>query len=341
MPDFISGPVLNPQDIPLLGSITYGVTSGVIGAHAHTGALSLVLSLPPDGTTAFVAEADRLTGQAQAGHNTLTGTVNEAIGDAVTLSGHAQGGGNSIMISGALGPGIAIGDAYTLTGHAHGGDNTVSSLARGGQAAVGDAVFMSGFAEGGHNHVSGSARIQTFLYGDAEFMSQHATGGYNTLTGVETNPTVMFGDAFELSGHATGGHNTLIAPSGLGPVGPSYNLMYGDGYELLDHASGGGNTLVSGGSNDMMYGDAAIVSPQATTAPNSFVFTPHNANDQIMDFRQGSDHIELRGFGFSSFSQLAADISSTAHGELITFGANDTILVVGVNQLRADDFVFT
>jgi hypothetical protein len=150
----------------------------------------------------------------------------------------------------------------------------------------------------------------------------------------------MFGDAFELTDHAHGGGNLLIGASDL-TAGPALNLMFGDGYELLGQASGGGNTLVSGDSTDLMWGDAAIVSPTAHTSANTFEFSPSNGNDEIMDFHPGRDHIDLQGFAFNSFGQL--DTQQTAHGALISFDASDSILVVGVNvgQLSPSDFLFT
>jgi Ca2+-binding RTX toxin-like protein len=117
--------------------------------------------------------------------------------------------------------------------------------------------------------------------------------------------------------------------------------MYGDGYELLGDAVGGGNTLISGNSSDIMYGDAAIVSATAKISGDTFEFMPHNGYDQIMDFHQGLDRIDLQGFGFGSFDQLAPHIVSTAHGELISFDATDSILVVGVSQLTPTDLLFT
>jgi hypothetical protein len=339
MPTFIPAPTLTEQSVDLVGPITYGRTPGALGGHAVTGGLDLSLPFTPQ-TMSVVADASALGGAAIGGHNTLTGFVHEAIGDAVTVSGGAQVGHNTITINGGLGPGFAMGDAYTLTGRAEGGYNTVSSIARDGQAAIGDAAFMSGSAQGGHNYVTGGARIFTMLYGDAVVMSGSASGGHNTVVGADTNSTIMFGDAFELTNHAQGGGNVLVGASDL-TAGPALNLMFGDGYELLGHASGGGNTLISGNSTDLMWGDAAIVSPTAHTSANTFEFSPPNGNDEIMDFNPSRDHIDLQGFGFNSFSQL--DIQQTANGALISFDASDSILVVGVNvgQLSPSDFLFT
>lgn len=77
--------------------------------------------------------------------------------------------------------------------------------------------------------------------------------------------------------------------------------MYGDGYDMLGFASGAGNTLTAGqSSNDTLRGGAAIVLPFA----HVFVFHQGIGQEVIIDFRSGEDHIDLRGFGLSSFEQL-------------------------------------
>ena len=66
--------------------------------------------------------------------------------------------------------------------------------------------------------------------------------------------------------------------------------------EALGFASGGGNTLTAGqGSNDTMWGGAAVVSPTATIRANTFIFNQGIGHDTIMDFRSGMDHIDLEG----------------------------------------------
>jgi hypothetical protein len=154
----------------------------------------------------------------------------------------------------------------------------------------------------------------------------------------------MYGDAYELTDHASGGGNLLVGPANPHslPMPPVDNIMYGDGFELLGAASGGGNTLVSGhNSNDSMWGDAAIVSPMAHTRANTFVFGPQNGHDTIMDFRSGEDHIALQGFGFASFEQLSTDVQQTANGLDIAFNSNNDILLHGVSQVVASDFMFS
>jgi len=118
--------------------------------------------------------------------------------------------------------------------------------------------------------------------------------------------------------------------------------MYGDGQELLDHARGGNDTLISGSGNDQMWGDAAIVAPTAHAGADTFVFSPPNGHDTVMDFQPGQDHIELKGYvDITNFSQLAPHITDTAAGALITFDTNDSVLVANDHHLISGDFLFT
>jgi hypothetical protein len=213
--------------------------------------------------------------------------------------------------------------------------------------AYGDAQTMGDFAKGGGNSISGSAIFTTpgpaTFYGDAGTMSGFASGGGNTLTGAANADNVMYGDARTLSGHAGGGGNTLIGAAGLSFLpGVVTNTMYGDGHDLQGLASGGGNTLVSGqNANDTMWGDAAVAASTAHTRANTFVFAPSNGHDTIMDFHSGRDHIDLQGFGFSSFQQIQPLFQQTSGGLDIVFDAKNGILLSGVSQVAAGDFVFS
>jgi Ca2+-binding RTX toxin-like protein len=119
-------------------------------------------------------------------------------------------------------------------------------------------------------------------------------------------------------------------------------MVYGDGYELADFASGGGNTLIAGaiGNNDL-WGGAAIVSPTATVRANTFEFSAGLGHDVVMDFRSGEDHIDLQGFGITSFQQLSTHFQQTADGLDMVFGVDDDVLLHGVSQVAAGDFTFS
>jgi hypothetical protein len=236
-----------------------------------------------------------------------------------------------------LGAQTVIGDAITVTGHARGGDDVVSAVPEGRANAFssGDAVTLSSHAQGGNDTVTVSGFYVAAAYGDAFEMIGHAKGGDDFVTerGTLANVAQLYGDAQTLSGSAIGGDDTLIATS------ENTTQMYGDGAELLNRSKGGDDTLVSGIGDDHMWGDAAVVARRAKTGGDTFVFSTNNGYDIINDFQNTKDHIQLEGFGFESFNDVASHIQYTADGALITFDASDTILVVGINQLTATDFI--
>jgi len=296
--------------LTLFEPITYGDSSGDLGGHLHAGAETTSINT-------------------NAGSQTL-------IGDVHALHGHATGGDDSLSASGFF-PAILVGDAVTIDDHARGGDDDLF----GGPAPVvlGDAVTLSGHAEGGNDHIHASGAAGVTAYGDAETMTDHARGGNDLVevsTGFSSGVVHAYGDAKTLSGSAVGGDDTVTASTAAPGVSTE---IYGDGAELLDHAKGGNDRLISGIGDDRMWGDAAVVAPAAQTGADIFAFSSHNGRDSIMDFEPGKDHIELDGFGFASFNDVAPLIQYTADGALITFDTDNSILVVGVNHLSAGDFI--
>lgn len=321
---------------------TFGVTSGDVGGHTRAASQNITIG-PLDTNASLIGDASSLDGHAAAGPNTLllqtpSGTL---VGDALSMSDNAHAAGNTLTLF-AGNVGEIVGDAVSMSGHASGGHNMLTLHGGTGPSlAVGDAETMTDHAQGGYNVIDGlGTRGVITLAGDALTMSGHAIGGHNQLTGNQAG--VMYGDAETVSGFAQGGHNTLVDSTVIGEIIEGSTTMYGDGQTLADHASGGFNTLVSGFADDIMWGSAETVSSGATVGPNTFVFSPPNGNDVIMDFRPGEDHIELKGFDFTSYAQLASDFHMTPDGLLITFDSHNSILLHGVTaaQLNAGDFLF-
>jgi hypothetical protein len=238
------------------------------------------------------------------------------------MSGHAVGG-NDLLLSGRL----EYGDAETLSGHVHCGNDTLTG-----------------------NTVS---PYPLTLYGDGQTISDHVHCGNDSLTGgaSASGPpypgTRMYGDGQTISGHVHCGDDTLSAasaatpfPSQPNPITETY--MYGDGESLGGWARAGDDVLISGKNcNDQMWGDAAVMGPHVTAGRDLFVFQAPNGHDQIMDFQPGQDRIELKGFCFRCFQDLASHFQATPDGVLISFDANDDILLRGVTkgQLHPGDFL--
>jgi hypothetical protein len=320
--------------------IVYGDTSDDLVDHDQGGAQSLT------GNATVIGDANAMFDHAVGGDDTIvvesiTGDV-VAIGDAVTMTDRATGGDDHLTADANLFAATVVGDAVTLTGHAHGGNDTMTAIGRSSVTLYGDAQIIEDHAVGGNDTVTvGASRFGLMGFGDAQIITDHGRGGDDVVSGqgFGTLPQQLYGDAFTLSGFAIGGDDTVIGANGGG------SLIYGDGHELFDHARGGDDVLVSGAANDLMWGDAAVVAPTAQTGNDTFLFdrtTQLNlGNDTIEDFEPGKDHIALQHYsGVANFGDLTSHITDTAGGSLITFDAQNTILVANDHALAAGDFVF-
>lgn len=318
-------------------TITYGETSGSLSGHARGSADILTITGSGDILSIVaVGDANSLSQHAIGGNDTVTASAffAEAVGDALTITGHARGGDDMVSAA-APGPATAIGDAETISGHGWGGNDQILASGFG----YGDAYLITDHGHGGNDTITNFSGDSAGLsFGDAATMSGSARGGDDLLVAHGFDAT-LYGDAQILTGHARGGNDTLVSSSPASATA----ILYGDGQTLAGHAHAGDDVLISGPSDDQMWGDAAVVGPHATRGVNRFVFAPQNGHDQIMDFQPAKDHIELDGFGFGSFQALAKLFHTTPDGVLISFDANDDILVrnVSVNQLHPGEFILT
>ena len=279
------------------------------------------------------------TGQTLSIHLPDQGATQTVVGDALALTGTAVGGFDTLACF-AFDASVVVGDAFALVGQARGGNDSVIATSSISASALGDAVLLRGRASGGDDSVDvrGDSAV---AYGDAYEMNGWSEGGDDIVTGAAFPlvATQLFGDAQTLADFAIGGNDTLLAiVQGAGPG----TIMYGDGAELLDRSKGGDDTLVSAtNGNETMWGDAAVVAPTADTGADTFVFLPSNGQDAIMDFEQGSDKIELQGFGYDELSDFVDAITYTEQGAVIALDAASSILVVGITGLGTSDFILS
>jgi Ca2+-binding RTX toxin-like protein len=64
---------------------------------------------------------------------------------------------------------------------------------------------------------------------------------------------------------------------------------------------------VSGTGEEFMFGDAVFREPGVATGRDIFVFGRGSGADQIFDFEQGKDKIDVSAYGFTSFEELTID----------------------------------
>jgi serralysin len=191
------------------------------------------------------------------------------------------------------------------------------------------------------------------LYGDAETMS-YSKGGNDTLSiGVgivgdffltlDIKDNKLYGDANTMK-RSQGGDDKLTGADGEGSV----TYLYGDA-KFTDGKSGAGNdTLISGHGNDHMWGDFGgninqnVPYVNYSSGKDIFVFGENNGNDIIYDFQQGLDKIDLRSLvDIDNINDLTITSSLTQPSDkVINLNDGNSITLIGVNDLSANDFMF-
>jgi|LauGreDrversion4_2_1035121.scaffolds.fasta_scaffold22078_2 hypothetical protein len=191
------------------------------------------------------------------------------------------------------------------------------------------------------------------VYGDAETMS-YSKGGNDTLSiGVgivgdsyltlDIKDNTLYGDANTMQ-RSQGGDDKLTGADGEDSV----TYLYGDA-KCTDGKSGAGNdTLISGHGNDHMWGDFGgnlnqnVPYVNYSTGKDIFVFGESNGNDTIYDFQRGLDKIDLRSLvDIDNINDLTITSSLTQPSDsVINLSDGNSITLIGVNDLSANDFMF-
>ena len=214
--DTVTG--LDDQDNTLYGD-AFGMTGQTRGGNDV-----MVGGAGPGIFNRLYGDAHTMTKSAAGGNDTVIGgaglmdlpVTNLAIGDANAMSDLARGGDDRLV----GGEGNAIdglyGDAITLAGSAQGGGDVLIATAGGmttfaGPAAdtlAGDAEAMTDSTQGGDDTLFGADGAPSVLYGDAQAMSGAARGGGDLLVS-GTGDDSMWGDAPTVLGLAQRGADTF------------------------------------------------------------------------------------------------------------------------------------
>jgi len=138
----------------------------------------------------------------------------------------------------------------------------------------------------------------------------------------------------------------------MGGVGAT-NTLIGDAISSTGAVpTGGDDRLVSAAnSTDNMWGDFQNVNGGPPSFGNdTFVFGPRNGDDFITDFHRFEDMIEIdasqsNGPFPTTFAELNIELVDTNadsinDASVVHLGAHNSVTVVGVTGLTADDFNF-
>ncbi len=261
-------------------------------------------------------------------------------GDSPTMENHAKGG-NDLIVGGQSAFGnYFYGDALEMFDSIGGNDRLIGSESAYNNWLIGDAVTLTSSKGGNDVLIGGTNASVNELFGDAYALigiqEQLSYGGNDVLVaGAENSENYLHGDGRTVIDAVCG--NDLL----LGGDANTTNHLYGDGLYGGDNVWGGNDRLVSGTGVDLMWGDVGdYLGDNMNFGHDTFVFKGNNGTDTIYDFRTGDDKIELSGIaGIDDFSDV--QISESGGNSIITLGTDDTVTIVGVTNLQAQDFVFS
>lgn len=135
--------------------------------------------------------------------------------------------------------------------------------------------------------------------------------------------------------HGGRGNDVLLGGSGS-------DLIFGNRDNDTILGETGDDFLHGGRGNDVINGGAGRDILAGNSGRDTFVFAKGNQVDQIVDFENGRDKIDVKDFGFANFAALSNAISGANGVSVIDLGNGDRIELVGVRStsLDATDFIF-
>ena len=262
---------------------------------------------------------DRLEGEL--GDDTLVGEAGDD---------HLHGGAGADRLEGGEGDDRAAGGAGADTFAGGPGLDTLDYGASGAGVTVNLATGTGsgGDAEGdtfsGFEGVIGST-LGDSLSGNDESNTLEGGGGDDTLQGGDGRDTLRGGD----------GDDSLVGDGYR--AGGSDLLEGGAGNDTL-YSYAGDDTLIGGEGDDLLRGDPFF----GSRGSDVFVFAPGHGDDNVTDFGNGEDLIDLTAFGLSGFSDLSVtkslfgiEVDLSAHG-----GGTIDLWDMEMAALDASDFLF-
>lgn len=267
------------------------------------------------------------------------------------------------VVSGDAGNDVVTGDAYQMQAYNY------------NSYYYGSGAVSTAIVEGGDDIVSGGDGYDR-VYGDGEYA--YANAGYSYYYGSNSSHTSIvsggddhvsggadgdsvYGDFYYAYAHGayynSGGTYTVQGGNDVVEGGAGNDNVYGDFYYARAYQYGtneavsivSGDDIVNGGTgNDSLWGDAGDVygynGGTFTAGADVFVFDLNSGLDNIRDFNDGLDLIDVSAYGFSDWASLSAYVSDNGYHSTIDLDGTaadvDEIFVYNTTGLGADDFIF-
>lgn len=187
----------------------------------------------------------------------------------------------------------------------------------------------------GHDIIDGGAGSDV-IYGDGESFTVQSVIGSIEIE------TVTFGDDFIRGG---AGNDTIYGDL------KDIQLIVGSFGNVAAGTLIGGDDIIEGGSGDdhlwgdfdtvslSIYGDGVFSLGKLVGGADTFVFARGSGRDVVYDFsHSGGDKIDVSGYGFKNIGSL--NISTDGTDTVVNFNVNNSVTLLGVTGLVADDFIF-
>ncbi|WP_281275263.1 calcium-binding protein [Afifella aestuarii] len=249
------------------------------------------------------------------------------------------GGGNDTLFSGEGNDTVDGGDGNDLV-FGGAGDDVVTGGAGNDQAFGGTGNDnIDGGA--GDDFLGGGEGNDTIIGGsgnDALYGGRPGLGG-------NTNDAFYAGDGDD-TGYAGDGDDIAAGGDGADEIGGGIGndtVGGGNGNDLL--YGGAGNDVLYGGNDaDTIYGGSGndqIYFGDNDGAADIYASVADNGTDVVFGFENGTDHLDVRANGFTSFAELTIGEDAGGNATIDLGGGNIlTLNGVAASELDASDFLF-
>lgn len=296
----------------------------------------------------FFATGGSGTVVAGGGDNTITvpvtdngdWSINTGNGDDMIL---ALGGGNDTINPGGGHNRIQLGSGNDLV------------------QLLGDDTVLAG---SGAETITAFGNHSDLIYGNASKLFFVADQGSTTIFGGSGSDTFFGGKGPDLVYGGSGGNNMLLAGSGTATLfgGGDGDQLYANGNDKQALHAGGGNETLFGGfasgadtffagpgsdqvfggvGNDTFVAGTGAATITAGTGDDRFVFYNGQAggSNSIQGFAQGTDKIDLQGYGKNEVTLALKSQTVVGTNDTITLSDATTITFANITKLTASDFL--
>ncbi len=261
-------------------------------------------------------------------------------------------GGGAISFVGGIWGGYTIANGVEIE-KATGGSGNDALLGNDGvnwlNGNDGDDVLMG---RGGGDHLDGGAGFDTASYMDSDEGVTIYDGGWNAFgtgdaegdiyTSIEAYQGSNYDDFLQANVHiemisGMGGDDTLMGGNGLDTLdgGDDNDQIFGDNGKDLLLGGDGDDYLDGGNAVDILDGGAGNDTMRGGNGNDIFVISDLGGVDEILDFRQRKESIDLSGLdaidggGMDAFDWIGSGAFSNTAGELRAYRSGGDNFVEG------------